>query len=298
MAKLLPFRQSEPPEPREPRLVELEDEAADDVFAALSAGTARDILGRLYEEPATATDVAEAADTSLQNARYHLEKLKSAGLVEAVDTWYSSRGTEMTVYAPTSEPLVVAAGPEEQTGVLRSALGRLVGALGVLGIASLLVDRLARRGVGVFPVAQTGGAAGGNGGDAVSLAGEATTRAAEYGAANATTPAPTPTEASTVAREATGTPVATQTPTVPAAGTAAPTPSPTVAPTGTSGPTATPQVVERTVIVQRTVVREAAGGPLDLGGLPPGGLFFAGGLVVLAAVAGWWYWRRYRPLYG
>jgi DNA-binding transcriptional ArsR family regulator len=91
-------------------LVELGDEAADDVFAALSAETARDILGRLYEAPGTATDVAEAADTSLQNARYHLDKLQSAGLVEAVDTWYSSKGLEMTVYAPASEPLILFAG--------------------------------------------------------------------------------------------------------------------------------------------------------------------------------------------
>ena len=283
MAKLLPFRRSDAThEPREPRLVELDDETADDVFAALSAGTARDILRRLYREPGTATDVAEAADTSLQNARYHLDTLQNAGLVEAVDTWYSSRGTEMTVYAPTNEPLVVAAGPDEQTNVLRSALGRLVGALGVLGIASVAVDRLARRTSSVFEAASggadgadvTAGGDGGDGGDVEMLAEETVTEAAvARDTANATA---TPT--STPMQEATGTPVPTQAP------------SPT-------------RVVEETVVATRTPEPMTSAAPdpalFDLaGGLPPGALFFLGGLVVLGAVAAWWYLRSYRPLYG
>ena len=263
MAKLLPFRRSDRPmAPREPRLVDLTEAAADDVFAALSAETARDILGRLYEEPGTATDVAEAADTSLQNARYHLEKLQSAGLVEAVDTWYSSRGTEMTVYAPTSEPLVVAAGPEEQTTVIRSALSRLVGALGVLGLASLLVDRLARSGLGgLLPGA---------------------------GAAGADAAPPVEEESRMLAQEA-------ATPTTDLAGggaadaaNATATPAPMAEATATPPPTTAPGT---------TVL--ADGGVVDLaGGLPPGLLFFLGGLAVLAVVAGWWYARHFRPLYG
>lgn len=286
MAKLLPFRRSDATiEPREPRLVELDDETADDVFAALSAGTARDILKRLYRDPGTATDVAEAADTSLQNARYHLEKLQSAGLVEAVDTWYSSRGTEMTVYAPTNEPLVVAAGPEDQTSVLRSALGRLVGALGVLGLSSLLVDRLARSGLaGVVPM----GGAGGADADGAELAEE--TAAGQFQAAEVTanataTASPTPVEeaTTTATQVAKGTPMASPTAQADTA-VAEATPTPTAMPTRTPEP---------------TTVAAADPGLFDLGGgLPPGLAFFLGGLVVLAAVAAWWYWRSYRPLYG
>ena len=144
MARLFPFRPESPELRQEPRLVNLDDGTADEVFAALSSDTARNILTELYEEPTTASEVADAVDTSLQNARYHLDKLTDAGLIEDVDTWYSSRGTEMTVYAPTNEPLVVAAGREESTGILREALQRVLGAVGVLGLASLVVDRLAR----------------------------------------------------------------------------------------------------------------------------------------------------------
>ncbi|MDZ7702442.1 MAG: helix-turn-helix domain-containing protein [Halobacteriales archaeon] len=289
MAKLLPFRRSDATlEPREPRLVELDDDTADDVFAALSAGTARDILKRLYRDPGTATDVAEAADTSLQNARYHLDKLQSAGLVEEVDTWYSSRGTEMTVYAPTNEPLVVAAGPDEQTSVLRSALGRLVGSLGVLGIASLVVDRIARSQPGVL--AGAGGAdAGGDGGDGAELVGQEAATEAEFQAADVTANA-----------SATTTPTATEEATqtaTDAAATGTPMPSPTAEPTTVvaeatqaATPTSTPEPM---------TAFGADPGLFDLaGGLPPGALFFLGGLVVLGAVAGWWYFRSYRPLYG
>ena len=145
MARLLPFRAPErATKQRQPRLVELDESVADDVFAALSSETARAVLQRLYEEPAPASEVAESVETSLQNARYHLEKLMAAELIEEVDTWYSSRGTEMTVYAPTNEPLVIAAGPDESTGVLREAVARLTGAVGLLAVASLLVDRWVR----------------------------------------------------------------------------------------------------------------------------------------------------------
>lgn len=145
MAKLFPFRPQRTHETAGPRLVNLEDDCASDVFAALSSDTARTILSRLYEGPATASDVAEAADTSLQNARYHMEKLESAGLIEVVDTWYSSRGTEMSVYGPTNEPLVVAAGDDESEGVLKRALERLVGVVALLAIASVFVDGILRR---------------------------------------------------------------------------------------------------------------------------------------------------------
>lgn len=288
MAKLLPFRQSDTSvEPSEPRLVELNDEIADEVFSALSAGTARDILKRLYQDPGTATDVAEAADTSLQNARYHLEKLQDAGLVEDVDTWYSSRGTEMTVYAPTNEPLVVAAGPDEQTSVLRSALGRLVGALGILGLASLVVDRLARSRTGAFDSADAG--TGGDGGDAEMMAADnqATDMSAEVAARNQTatpTETPIPEEAATVTEQATGTaaPSPTQDATQTVVREATPTATPTPMPTRTAEP---------------MTVTESGGVIEFAGGLPPGALFFLGGVVVLGAVAGWWYLRSYRPLY-
>ncbi|MFB6210889.1 MAG: ArsR/SmtB family transcription factor [Halobacteriales archaeon] len=264
MARLLPFRSSEiQREQPDPRLVEIDDESADEVFAALSSSTARRIIAQLYEEPTTASELAEAVDTSLQNVRYHLENLQDAGLVEIVDTWYSSRGTEMKVYAPTNDPLVVAAGQEESTGALRGALKRLLGAIGVLGIASLVLDQGIRT-LGVpGPTAMSGGGGGGDagaggsdgGGDAattdqgVELA-EVETEAQTATATPTETPTPmAETEAAGAASTPTQTPVepATEAATETVAATGTPTPRPTAEPatetaaaTGTPTPTSTP----------------------------------------------------------
>jgi predicted transcriptional regulator len=43
----------------------------------------------------------------VQNVSYHVEKMETAGLITSVDTWYSSRGREMDVFAATSQPLVL-----------------------------------------------------------------------------------------------------------------------------------------------------------------------------------------------
>ena len=129
---------------REPRLVDLEDDVADEVFQALSSGTTRQIFSALHETPQTASDLADVTDTSVQNAQYHLEKLVDADLVNVVDTWYSERGTEMKVYAPTDEALVLFAGRDKQSS-LRSLLKRVVGALAMLLPVSGAVAWLARQ---------------------------------------------------------------------------------------------------------------------------------------------------------
>jgi len=147
MARLLPIQgETEVPDSG-PRVVDLEGEDADAVFSALSSDTARDIYRSLQEEPHTPSEIAEAADTSIQNVRYHLDNLEDAGLIEVVDTWYSSRGNEMSVYAPTSDALVLASG-EEQTSRLKTALSRLVSGIVVLALASLAFQRAARSLVG------------------------------------------------------------------------------------------------------------------------------------------------------
>ena len=144
MARLFPFRSETETTEGQPRVVDLEGEDADAVFSALSSGTAREIYSRLNDEPGTPSDVAEAIDSSIQNVRYHLDNLEDAGLVEVVDTWYSSRGNEMSVYAPANGPLIVT-GDETKAGRLREALSRFLGGVAALAGGSLLVQALADR---------------------------------------------------------------------------------------------------------------------------------------------------------
>lgn len=127
-----------------PRLVDLDEETADEVFEALSARTTRQIFLSLHDQPQTASDLAEETDTSVQNVQYHLKKLKDVELIEDVDTWYSERGSEMNVYAPRDESLVLFAGRDKQRS-FRSLFDKLAGVASVLVPGSLLAGWVARR---------------------------------------------------------------------------------------------------------------------------------------------------------
>ncbi|KDE60519.1 ArsR family transcriptional regulator [Halostagnicola sp. A56] len=175
MARLFPLRSDAQSAGDEPRVVDLEDEDADAVFGALSSSTAREIYSRLAEEPGTPSDVAEAVDSSIQNVRYHLEKLEDAGLVEVVDTWYSSRGNEMSVYATADGPLIVTS-DESTASKVRTALSRFLGGVGALAAGSLLVQyglqQYATSGIGA-DAGTAGGSDDSSGGDAGGSSGDA-----------------------------------------------------------------------------------------------------------------------------
>ncbi len=142
MARLFPLRSETPQREGQPRVVDLEGEDADAVFSALSSTTARQIYTTLHDEPGTPSDVAESIDSSIQNVRYHLEKLEGAGLVEVVDTWYSSRGNEMSVYATANGPLIVTS-DQSKAAQLKAAISRFIGGLAALAGGSLLVQHAA-----------------------------------------------------------------------------------------------------------------------------------------------------------
>ncbi len=148
MADLLPsFPDTSATDDGDPRVVGIDSEEADDVLAALSSTTARQLLTALHEDPGTPSDLADRVDTSLQNAQYHLGKLEDANVVRVIDTAYSEKGREMNVYGPTDQPLVVFAGDESKETGLRAALKRLVGGIGALAAGSLFVQALAGEGI-------------------------------------------------------------------------------------------------------------------------------------------------------
>jgi DNA-binding transcriptional ArsR family regulator len=120
----------------------LDNEDTGELLSSLSSDTARAILTSLHEQPATASEVAEEADTSLQNARHHLDNLRETGLIRVADTRYSQKGREMNVYAPSEEPLVVFVGNEDRKRSFLDSLRGLVTALGLLAFVSVLVQRL------------------------------------------------------------------------------------------------------------------------------------------------------------
>ena len=142
MKSLLPLKSPVESTSEGSRVISLSEEAADEVFETLSSSTSRQVLSLLYEEPRPATELADETETTVQNIRYHLDKLSSADLIAVADTWYSEKGTEMKVYAPTESALVVCAGRESTTDRLKSRIKELLGAVGIFGLASLVVQYL------------------------------------------------------------------------------------------------------------------------------------------------------------
>jgi DNA-binding transcriptional ArsR family regulator len=177
MARLLPSLSSTAADDATPRVIGLDSADADDLIGALSSGTARRILSLLHEDPASASEVAAQVDSSLQNVQYHLGRMEDAGLVEVCETVYSEKGREMKVYAPADKPLVVVAARESETAGLRDVLTRLLGAVGLLGLASVLVQYLLESG----SQAAQGAATSADSAEATRIAAETTTAAAATG---------------------------------------------------------------------------------------------------------------------
>lgn len=127
--------------PQDPEVWDLTSEEAGEAFGALTSQTAREILALLYDQPKTASELADDLDQSLQNIRYHLQNLIDANLVEVGDVEYSQKGNEMKIYVPTTTAVVLLA--EESTATrIRRVLATLVGAFAVIGLAAILLRRL------------------------------------------------------------------------------------------------------------------------------------------------------------
>ncbi|MWV40789.1 helix-turn-helix domain-containing protein [Natrialba sp. INN-245] len=307
MARLFPFRSETTARDGTPRVVDLEGEDADAVFSALSSTTARQIYARLDEEPGTPSDVADAIDSSIQNVRYHLENLEDAGLIEVVDTWYSSRGNEMSVYGTTDGPLIVTS-DESTASQLKTAISRLIGGIGALAAGSLLVQYgVSQWFAPTAPGTEEATPAEGNGiaatdGEEDAVDGDAPVEEAPDDSAESEPQddemgsAAVDDEADAADRDAEESPEATETPEDDSpetfegdesedAETDVQTDDEPVAEyDGEAEPTAD----DGTYLVDGGAEATDA----VVGTVPPGLLFFLGGLVVLLAITAYWYWSQ------
>jgi DNA-binding transcriptional ArsR family regulator len=179
MSGLLPSSSDVDVPDGEPRVIGVDEEDAEALVDALSSETARSILSSVHEEPATASQLAEGTETSLQNAQYHIEKLEAADLLEVVDTRYSAKGREMKVYGATNAPVVLFAGSQEQGKDVRSALTSLIGGVGVVGLGAVIVQEVFGRGFGAIFASRGGGAGGADGASAPQTTQEAAIAAQE-----------------------------------------------------------------------------------------------------------------------
>jgi DNA-binding transcriptional ArsR family regulator len=131
------------------------DEDVSAVFDALSSETARKILNAVYEEPATASEIADRLGMSIQKVSYHLDTLEEEELIAVAGTQYSEKGQEMQVYEPPEDPLVLFVGTQDRKRSLRSLAKRLIPVVGVLTAASAVIQFLFGTLPGLFGSSQS-----------------------------------------------------------------------------------------------------------------------------------------------
>lgn len=128
----------------QPRVLDVDDTGTDEILDALSSDTGRALFRTLFDRPGTASEIADRCDTSIQNVNYHIANLEAADLVEPIETVYSEKGNEMTVYAPASDPIVLV-GNRDLRSQVRQSMTDIVTGIGLLGVASLFVQWGAKR---------------------------------------------------------------------------------------------------------------------------------------------------------
>lgn len=78
--------------------VTLSGPAGEDIVQTLASDTARAVYKNLHEDPKPPAGIAEELELTVQSVHYHIRNLEDAGLIRSVDTQYSEKGIEMTVY--------------------------------------------------------------------------------------------------------------------------------------------------------------------------------------------------------
>lgn len=127
--------------PCAPRVCRLDSESATDVIGAISSDSARLILAELHEEPRPVSALADELDVSIPSIEYHIENLLEAGIVREVDTRYSEKGKEMSVYGPDDDPLVFV-GDDEGVDLARFVVSGVGAAVVGIAVVSLAVQWL------------------------------------------------------------------------------------------------------------------------------------------------------------
>ena len=127
--------------PCAPRVCRLDSESATDVIDAISSDSARLILAELHEEPRPVSALADELGVSIPSIEYHIENLLEAGIVREVDTIYSEKGKEMSVYGPADDPLVFV-GDDEGADLARFVVSRVSAAVVAVAVVSLAVQWL------------------------------------------------------------------------------------------------------------------------------------------------------------
>jgi predicted transcriptional regulator len=89
-------------------MVSLEEGKAKKLALAISSDTARKLLDRLTNGPATETGLAEELDIPISTVHYNLRNLIDSGLIKADEFHYSDKGKEVNHYSLANKFIIIA----------------------------------------------------------------------------------------------------------------------------------------------------------------------------------------------
>lgn len=118
----------------DPSMLFVDDQETEEILSTLGSETTRSVFCALNEDAMTASEVATDQQLSLQNASYHLDKLRDVGLIDVIDTCYSEKGRKMDVYAVESDWTVLVLGTRDDGPRLRHAFQQMAGVIGAPAI--------------------------------------------------------------------------------------------------------------------------------------------------------------------
>jgi DNA-binding transcriptional ArsR family regulator len=110
-------------------------ERAQKIAKAMASQTAGDILRLIGDGQKTSTEISEQLSLPMNTAKYHIDNLLDAGLINVAATKYSVKGREVKVYTLTDQLLIVA--PKQMN--VRSLLMKYASLFGIIAFGSLLI---------------------------------------------------------------------------------------------------------------------------------------------------------------
>jgi DNA-binding transcriptional ArsR family regulator len=111
------------------------DEQAQKIAKAMGSQTAGDILQLLKTGPKTSTEVTETLKIQMGTAKYHIENLLDAGLIEITKTKYSVKGREVKIYGLKDQLVIVT----PRIANVRSILLKYASLFGVMIVVTAVI---------------------------------------------------------------------------------------------------------------------------------------------------------------
>jgi predicted ArsR family transcriptional regulator len=142
MSSIFPISSEKTVSVEKPEVIELESQRAEVVLDALSSKTTREVFLEIYEQESSISQISDRTDNSIQNVKYHIEKLEESNLIEVARINHTENGNQMKMFCPKSEAVVLLSSQQDKDQALRSAIKKIGSVITASGIVAALLSSM------------------------------------------------------------------------------------------------------------------------------------------------------------